>query len=66
MASSMIYSSSLLVIITTGSVEFISFRAESVSKPESPGIFSSKKTISNLFSVESSIASVPLLQEVTT
>ena len=41
------------------------FISESVSKPESPGIFSSKKIISKLFSFSNSKASAPLVQEVT-
>ena len=65
MASSIMYSSSLFVIIITGVEDLNSFISESVSKPESPGIFSSKKTTSKAVSLYKSIASCPLLQVVT-
>lgn len=45
-ASSIIYSSSLLVIITMGRFGFFTLISVSVSSPLNPGIFSSKKTIS--------------------
>ena len=56
----MILSSSLLVTITTGTFGAISLICDSVSNPVKPGIFSSRKIISNDCSLQQSIASCPL------
>ncbi len=65
MASSMICSSSLLVIITIGIGANFVFIRLMVSKPEMPGMFSSKKTISAMLFSISSMASFPLLAVIT-
>src|SRR5699024_4692767 len=49
----------------TGRVLRFSLISERVSRPVSPGIFSSKKTISKFSFSTSSTASIPLWQEVT-
>ena len=59
------YSSSLLVIITTGKLACFCLISESVSKPFKPGMFSSKKTISKFVSSTKLIASAPFVQVVT-
>ena len=56
----MILSSSLLVTITTGTFGAISLICDSVSNPVKPGIFSSRKIISNDCSLQQSMASCPL------
>ena len=61
MAWSMMFSSSLLVTMTTGTAGVISFMRCSVSSPLRPGIISSSSTRSKLCVRHWSMASVPLV-----
>ena len=58
-------SSSLLVIITTGTMGCLLLMMLRVSNPVSPGMFSSRKTMSTTWCESSSKASSPLVTAMT-